>query len=199
MGLARERQEPRGNGKDTQNMNRDYFGDSYDLVKRFFCRELQSLGYVVVIDPMFTGTWGTDKRKFFRLISAEPKGKSNAASPRSALFLDPDTGVHERGSKRHVTLRRVADEASKHEVVFSFDQSFAYGADATAAMRKKLETLKSLGCHAMYYDSHARFLFASRTPMPLRALCAHLTSLGLPGSRLVKCARRAPTNPSKSS
>jgi hypothetical protein len=29
-------------------MHADYFGDSYDVVKRFFCQELQALGYGIV-------------------------------------------------------------------------------------------------------------------------------------------------------
>jgi hypothetical protein len=179
-------------------MNRYFFGDSYDLVKRFFCRELKSLGYVVAIDPMFTGAWGGDKRKFFRLVGVKPEAKARGISPGGVLFLDPDTGVHERGGERHVSLRRVAEEASKYEVVFSFDQSFSYGGNARAAMLKKFAILKSLGCHAMYYDSHARFLFASRGRTPLRALRAHLVSLGLPADRLVESARRESVNPSRS-
>lgn len=36
-------------------MNRKFFGDSYDIVKRFFCVELAALGYSVEVEPMFTG------------------------------------------------------------------------------------------------------------------------------------------------
>jgi len=43
-------------------VNTKYLGDSYDLVKRFFCRELKNLGYQVVADPMFTGSW-TDEEQ----------------------------------------------------------------------------------------------------------------------------------------
>jgi hypothetical protein len=37
----------------------------------------------------------------------------------------------------------------------------------------------------MYYDSHARFLFASRVDAVIMELREHLLSVGLPGSRLV--------------
>jgi hypothetical protein len=39
------------------NMNPKFFGDSYDLAKRFFCGALAALDYDVIIDPMFTGEW----------------------------------------------------------------------------------------------------------------------------------------------
>jgi len=40
--------------------------------------------------------------------------------------------------------------------------------------------------HAMYYDSHARFLFAATAKHPLHELRTHLVSLGLPVSRLLE-------------
>jgi hypothetical protein len=53
-------------------MNPSFFGDSYDLVKRFFCVQLAALGYEVVVDPMFTGEWRELDHQFFRLIGARP-------------------------------------------------------------------------------------------------------------------------------
>jgi hypothetical protein len=38
-------------------MRPEFLGDSYDIVKRFFCETLRSLGYTVYIDPRFTGDW----------------------------------------------------------------------------------------------------------------------------------------------
>ena len=61
-------------------MNPDFLGDSYDLVKRFFCHELTALGYVVVIDPMFTGTWNEREQDFYRLIGAVRRESSLHAS-----------------------------------------------------------------------------------------------------------------------
>ena len=73
-------------------MNPAYFGDSYDLVKRFFCRELALLGYSVFVDPMLTGTWSVNEKEFYRLIGAEPVSRGRPIPQRAALFLDPDTG-----------------------------------------------------------------------------------------------------------
>jgi hypothetical protein len=36
-------------------VNPNFFGDSFDIVKRFFCTELAALGYYVIAEPMFTG------------------------------------------------------------------------------------------------------------------------------------------------
>lgn len=164
-------------------MNTKYLGDSYDLVKRFFTRELTSLGYRVVADPMFTGTWTEEeKSRFFTLVQASPE--VNHAG-RTALFLDPDTGVHERQSQQHVSYARIADETQKFQLVLSFDQSFSRKEAPAAVIQRKIEAMRALGCSAIYYDSHARFLFASRSDAVILELRDHLISVGLPSFRLV--------------
>jgi len=48
-------------------MNRKWLGDSFDIVKRFFLENLRTLGYHVVVDPMFTGEWKPcEKEEYFR-------------------------------------------------------------------------------------------------------------------------------------
>lgn len=168
-------------------MNRKFLGDSYDLVKRFFCLELSVLGYQVVADPMFTGPWN-DRQKihFFRLIGVAPT--ASADSMPMALFLDPDTGIRERSSRQHVAFKRIAEEAARYALVFSFDQSFSYQEEAADGIQRKLAALKALGCESMYYDSHARFVFASCAPARIAELRKHLMALGLPPSRLIDAA-----------
>src|SRR5438128_1582558 len=101
-------------------MNQSYLGDSYDLVKRFFCFELSTLGYKVVGDPMFTGTWrGREREFFFSLIRV---AMDDAAPPHlapTALFVDPDKGINHRGSTQHVSFDRLAQETLSHALVFS--------------------------------------------------------------------------------
>ena len=46
-------------------MNPKFFGDSYDLVKRFLCAELHVVGYCVTVDPMFTGHGTVGKKASF--------------------------------------------------------------------------------------------------------------------------------------
>jgi hypothetical protein len=107
-------------------MNQSFLGDSYDLVKRFFCFELSALGYKVVVDPMFTGAWeGREREEFYSLIGIAIDATAPPRSGRTALFVDPDTGIKQKGSKQHVSFDRLAMEASSHALVFSFDQSFS--------------------------------------------------------------------------
>jgi len=165
-------------------MNPDYFGDSYDLVKRFFCSELVALGYCVFARPMFTGQWNGTERSFLRFIGATEECQGEPSS-RSALFFDPDTGVHAKASSKHISLRNFAAATESHAIAFSFDQSFSRQHDAAVGMRQKLAYLADNGCNAMYYNSHARFLFASRVESALGELRRHLVELGMPESRFV--------------
>ena len=164
-------------------MKPSFLGDSYDLVKRFFCFELSALGYNVVVDSMFTGAWKRRKREFYSLIGVAMDVPAPPHSARTALFVDPDTGVKHKGSTQHVSFDRLAQEATSHALVFSFDQSFSRRAKPIEVMKGKLSALKDRSCHAMYYDSHARFLFVSKHEKSLRELRAHLVSLGLPTKR----------------
>ena len=166
-------------------MNPTYFGDSYDLVKRFFCAELTALGYSVAVDPMFTGTWNGKERDFYRLIGAEHEALHGRAASRTVLFIDPDTGVHRTPSAKHISPHQIVAEAERHSLVFSFDQSFSRQSKPAVLMREKLACIRELGCHGMYYDSHARFLFVAAEEKVLHELRAHLVSLGMPNARLI--------------
>jgi len=105
---------------------------------------------------------------------------------RTSLFLDPDTGVQERQSRQHVSFARVAKEADHFRLVFSFDQSFSRQETPAAVIQRKLGAMRTLGCSSMYYDSHARFIFASRSEAAIGELREHLISVGLPAWRLVQ-------------
>lgn len=144
------------------------------------------MGYTVVIDPMLTGTWNDQEQDFYRLIGAIQK-KSLVHDPdQTALFLDPDTGINDRGGKQHVSFDRLVHEASSYALVFSFDQSFSRQENPVAVMQDKLEAIEARGCHGMYYDSHAHFLFASSQKQRLHELRAHIVALGLPNTRLIE-------------
>ena len=170
-------------------MNPDFFGDSFDLVKRFFCQELVKLGYTVSVDPMFTGDWKGREQDFFRLICAQPELSTNE-SRHTALFIDPDTGVRKNSGRQHVSFDRLLKEASSNALVFSFDQSFSRQAKPAdlVMLRSKLAAIEAQGCYGMYYNSHARFLFVSSQQVRLYELRDHLVSLGLPSERLLDSA-----------
>ena len=155
-------------------------------MKRFFCHEFNVLGYRVAVDPMFTDKWNEQsKADFFRFIEAKPSDVTTPVPRDTILFVDPDTGIKEKGGSRHVSFDRLVDEASRYTLVFSFDQSFSRGVAPREIMKNKIAELRKRECYAMYYDSHARFLFASLKQQPLRELRAHLLALGLPSERLL--------------
>lgn len=168
-------------------MNPKWFGDSFDIVKRFFAYSLRDLDYDVFIDPMLTGEWDGDEETLYRFLGMRPVEEYGGSE--SALFLDPDTGIGATASTKHTTIANVFDLLGTHEIVFSFDQSFSRGGSPLPQMQAKLTRLIELGASGFYFDSHARFLFASLESERLKNLRNHFKNLGLPSSRFVKKLR----------
>jgi len=176
-------------------MNPEWFGDSYDVVKRFFVGALRELGYSVYVDPMTTGEWASESN-FLKFIGA--RHLRQAKPGKTALLLDPDTGIGRRPSKRHTTIPNIAGHLDSHEIVFVFDQSFSRDRPVLQQLEDKLRELACLGVHGFFYDSHAHFLFASRSASSLASARDALIKTGLPSRRLVALATEAssPTRPS---
>lgn len=167
-------------------MNPDYLGDSYDVVKRFFCHELKNLGYATYADNRFKESWENHTRKkFLKFINAVPE---EAAPPlRTALFLDPDTGINQTGGTRHISLEQIAQKSEQFDLVFCFDQAFSRNRNKREQQDIKLRSLTAYGYTAMYYDSHACFLFCARQADAILELRNHLENIGMPDWRLVQC------------
>jgi hypothetical protein len=175
-------------------MNALWFGDSYDIVKRFFVDQLRTLGYEVFVDPMPTEEkeWVPYEDRFLRLMVARHV-RSHKGASHSALLLDPDTGVTSSRTARHANTDRrkhssigdIKSELHRHEIVFAFDQSFSRAVPAVTQMLNKMSALREEGVHAFYYDSHARFLFCSFSRQQLDAVRMQLTGVGLPAARLI--------------
>ena len=166
-------------------MNPQWFGDSFDIVKRFFIDNIREMGYRVFVDPMLTGEWNGLENKFYDFLGAAPLENLATPSGKTALLLDPDTGIGLNPTKQHVTVRMIVNYLQEHEIVFSFDQSFSRGGDALEQMDKKLSLLKKEGAAGFYYDSHARFLFSAKLPEVLANLERHLVTAGLPEKRFI--------------
>jgi hypothetical protein len=165
-------------------MNPQWFGDSFDIVKRFFVENLNEIGYHVVVDPMLTGEWNGVEHDFYKFLKAYPL--TDKFIGKTALLLDPDTGIGKKKTHQHVTINCIVEQLSKHELVFSFDQSFSRGGSAIEKMQEKLSLLSETGNCGFYYDSHARFLFAAKSIESLNQLEQKLLHSGLPSSRLIK-------------
>ncbi|WP_242512299.1 hypothetical protein [Pseudolysobacter antarcticus] len=172
-------------------MNIQYVGDSYDIVKRFFCEALRALKYTVYIDPMSTDEWkSSDTRSFYKFLGVQHADACDKPGRRTALLFDPDTGLSEKKSKKHLSFVRLeqalVEQSLAHGIVFVFDQSFSRGSDLEKQkkMRHKLDLLNKGKCFGFYYNSHASFLFASSKESHLLALQRHLKKLGLPEFRI---------------
>ena len=59
-------------------MNPQWFGDSYDIVKRYFIENLKAIGYHVVVDPMLTGGWNGLEENFYHFLGASPLGQASS-------------------------------------------------------------------------------------------------------------------------
>lgn len=168
-------------------MNKKWFGDSFDIVKRYFIENLREIGYDVVYDStMLSGEWDELEQKFYLFLGVSPI--SETKNIKSALLLDPDTGIGRKKTKKHITIDMVTSYLQNHEVVFTFDQSFsiANSADNKIKMKEKLGLLKEKGKFGLYYNSHAKFLFAANSLEHLNAVEQRLLSSGLPRCRLLK-------------
>jgi hypothetical protein len=167
-------------------MNPQWFGDSYDIVKRFFAGHLRDMGYQVYIDPMFTGQWDGLEKQFYDFIGVIPLDYFIKSSEKTALLIDPDTGVGDKSKATHTTIETLLNHIEQHKIVFSYDQSFSRNRNLQIQrMHHKLNRLKNKGATGFYYNSHAPFLFTSKSPEILANLKQFLTEIGLPKNRII--------------
>jgi hypothetical protein len=166
-------------------MNRSYVGDSYDVVKRFFCDMARSAGYAVYADPMFTGDWTPKQRAaFLGFLGARALGASRPVSP-AVLLIDPDTGIRAGPGRAHATFAAIASRCDEFDMVIVFDQSFPRGHDARDVMTTTLRALRAQRVRGVYYDSHARFLICGRKSSIVMRFQKVLVQAGLPVGRFV--------------
>lgn len=97
----------------------------------------------------------------------------------------------ERTSPAHASISHVVDHLRRHEIVFVFDQSYSRAIAPLQQLRAKLQQFQNQGAHGFYYDSHARFLFASFSAESLSIFRETLLRTGLPGHRLVSLRAHA--------
>lgn len=166
-------------------MNPKWFGDSYDIVKKFFVDTLKDIGYEVYIDPMFTGNWNEKEQHFINFIGAKLNDGFEIPARKSAILVDPDTGIKEKASSKHVNFNTIIQNLDKYEIVFLFDQSFSRSKSSEEQMQKKLSTLNKLGGNGFYYDSHTKFLFASKNLNAINAIRERPLQIGIPRTRLI--------------
>jgi hypothetical protein len=165
-------------------MNPKWFGDSYDIVKRFFVKALKDIGYEVHIDPMFTGEVTGIRERFLEFIGAKIKPDKPPVAGKTAILIDPNTGIGKKRTSSHITIKDLVGLMDTYSIAFAFDQSFSRAKDDQEQMTAKLRPLHELGAVGFYYDSHAKFVFGSKSGDAIESLKDHLISKGLPACRI---------------
>jgi hypothetical protein len=169
-------------------MHEKYLGDSYDLVKRFFC---QSLGPVAPLyaHQNFVPSAIRDKYKAVTtipILGERPQGGFG-------VLLDPDTGVCLPAQKpsgataRYVSLPFIVELNRKLRpyYIVCFDQSYyrKHELSREAQRGEKMKFLRDGGLSSFYFKSHAPFLFIAQKKETLGRLLDRLVSAGIPECR----------------
>ena len=187
-------------------MHMQYFGDSYDIVKKFLLAVLED-GEPWAAYPMFTHkVTRSDITAFERFLGVTVTSSSVfspgcdrssrlcAPSGAKRLFLDPDIGVRLKpsaGAKSaaYVFGPEIEDlcHSERDRLVLVFDQSVSRG-NERLAMEAKLDYFRERGVFGFAYFSHACFLILSASKGVVRQARAALLATGLPKTRLIAVA-----------
>jgi hypothetical protein len=169
-------------------MRRDYLGDSYDAVKRLW-QQILSEWAPLYAEPRFIPK---DLQEEFTRLTAIPMLQGTPSGPYSILN-DPDIGIRLPGednqaeSRQHITLPTIDRQlrAETARVVITFDQSdYRHsGLKLDGQRRAKMRWLADGGVFALYYVSHAPFLFACSDANTRQQLQQRLLAFGLPNNR----------------
>ncbi|MCI0624488.1 MAG: hypothetical protein L0387_23050 [Acidobacteria bacterium] len=186
-------------------MKRQFFGDSYDIVKRAFLDHLKPLGEWVV-NPMFTDAVSEEEASNFSdflgavlLTNDVFTGKTNRSEYFASshecghLFLDPDTGLRimatqSAKSPSYLFAAELVSisKARPNSLTLVFDQSLARG-NERRQVQEKLTHLSQEGLHSLAYVSHACFILVGiDTSLMDKAQQAILQKSRLLANRLIK-------------
>jgi hypothetical protein len=168
-------------------MTREKLGDSYDIVKRFFRDTLSNIA-PLQSDPYFLEP-ALEWRDYEQATGIILRSDRCTRRPIGVL-LDPHTGIcvrdRIRRGRAHVTMQRIANVLRDPSVAYClvFDQSLKRNrVQREVQLRAKLRNLRRRRVRAFYYDSHAPFLFATRSKRKLDRLKQALRRAGIPQRR----------------
>ena len=189
-------------------MRFEYFGDSYDIVKRAFVQWLAPLGQWYV-QPLFTNNDVSPEHAaaFARFVGAqlvvpfqartarELDASLDACKGKGNLLVDPDTGIAVPQPGRTVKRTHLSAgslqllcAANPNRVIASFDQALRRDAPEES-LRSKIDWFAERQIAAVAFRSHASFLFCSTSVDRVRDVIRLLLEAGLPKSRLVEAKR----------
>jgi hypothetical protein len=188
-------------------MRLEYFGDSYDIVKRALLQWLTPLGQWHV-QPLFTEDVSLGEATTFarflgaRLVEpfkarteAECKAALDGCKGIGNLLVDPDIGVvlplgGKSVKRTHVSAAalQVLCAANPGYVIISFDQALRREAPEES-LRSKIAWLSEGRTAALAFRSHASFIFCSSSSDRVGEVARLLLGAGLPEWRLVRASK----------
>lgn len=188
-------------------MRLQYFGDSYDIVKKALIGWLRELGDWAA-HPMFTEPVSPEEAEMFSRLLGVPLISTEVLTPETDrdaylslcrstrnLFLDPDTGVRLQPRSDAKSVNYIFGQelialslARPRALTLVFDQGYSRG-DQKSQIREKLSCLMSQGVYGFAYCSHAPFLLVGvDAKLVSRAYSRLLDASGLPPWRFVAAA-----------
>ena len=176
-----------------------YFGDSYDIVKKFLIHSLAPDAEWVVF-PMFSHQVKSGDIQAFeeflgiQVISKSVITKDNRIDSLASLghyqhiFIDPDIGISLKPSNsvKHISgpeLVNICHEG-RNRLLLVFDQSFNRG-KMDEEIAEKLSYFKKQNIYGFTYRSHACFVVLSASKAAYKNAYNRLLGSGLPRKRLI--------------
>jgi hypothetical protein len=196
-----------GSREQQELMRQQFFGDSYDIVKKSLIAWLSDFGQWVT-HPMFTEAVKPGEAAAFLRLVGTPLLTELVLTPQTNrreyfslcrtagnLFLDPDTGVcleprRDKKSINYVFGPKLVDWCGlrPRALTLIFDQSYSRG--SKDGIREKLAYFADKKVYGFAYNSHATFLLLATDSELVEQARERLLELsGLPASRLVSVAK----------
>jgi hypothetical protein len=174
-------------------MDKKYLGDSYDLVKRFFCQVLSPIANLYA-HPKFVPF---EMRGSYTKVTTVPILPDTGPEGHFGILLDPTTGIPlptggaNSTSTDYVRLEFIVDlDEKRHpDYMICFDQSHhrQHELDKKKQRELKMRFLHQSGLSSFYYVSHAPFLFVAHTSEALDHVFDLLISVGIPNCKFERC------------
>lgn len=171
--------------KKSNHMKRDFLGDSYDLVKRFWGQLLADWAPLFA-DPRFIPADLCNEYSALTGIEMLP----SPLPERFSIINDPDTGIRlpgeadQREGRTHTTINGIISqlEQLRPKCIITFDQSNYRHSRQTLKQQRstKLGELRARLKYGFYYVSHAPFLFTFSNQSDMEYVQTLILEAGIP-------------------
>ena len=188
-------------------MRMDFFGDSYDIVKKFLMQSIEPNSEWITL-PMFTHEVSSkDIKSIEQFLHVRVISKINFATTidrdkyfadsgnHRNIFIDPDIGIsiNKHYGKKSINyifgseLVSLCEQNPKTRLLV-FDQSIQRGNvdQVNQSVERKLTYFREQNISCFAYESHACFIILSQSSGVCKQAYDNLLNTNLPSSRLTK-------------